>query len=66
MLDSAGAGAYAFLQWLPSPVPRLLNLQGLVILVHMSFLQLNDIESVTSGRQLFDLADSVWGISVRL
>ena len=31
----------------------LLNLQGLVFSVHMSFLQLNDIESVTS--QLFNL-----------
>jgi len=27
---------------------RLLNLQGLMISVHMSFSQLNDIESVTS------------------
>jgi len=27
---------------------QLLNLQGLAISVHMSFLQLNDIESVTS------------------
>ena len=34
----------------------LLNLQGLVILVHMSFLQLNDIVSVTSGSRLFGLS----------
>jgi len=33
-----------------------LNLQGLVILVHMPFLQLNDIESVTSDTRLFGLS----------
>ena len=30
----------------------------------MSFLQLNDIESVTSGTWLFGLADLVWAVSV--
>jgi len=44
-----------------------LNVQGLVILVHMSFLQLNDIESVTSGARLFGLGTFRSGdISVRL
>jgi len=44
----------AFLQlWLS-------NLQGLVILAHMSFLQLNNIESVTSGTQLCSLANFVF------
>jgi len=35
-----------------------------MILVHMSFLQLNDIESVTSGTRLFGLAASVRVASV--
>jgi len=44
---------YGILLWL-------LNLQRLVILVHMSFLQLNDIESMTFGTWLFSLAVLVW------